>query len=87
LVPAGAGNATLDVRDVSDRGAEKTNAFDRALSPVPPGPTALTRASYVVLAVNGQAVTVLARSTRIRPSAPGAGFPRLVVWNGLLAPG
>ena len=49
-------------------GDEKAKVLDSVLRPVPCGPTAATRASYVVPAA-GQGVSSVVKSTRILPSA------------------
>jgi len=77
-LPADDGNVWLvgviDALHVS----EKENVFDTSLAVLPPGPTAETRASYTTPGT-GAGFSSDRNSTRILPSASGAGFPRPTV--------
>jgi hypothetical protein len=81
----------VDVRlcDVGDTLNEhvgaKLNVFDKGLAELPPGPTAATSATYTVPGT-GQPTNTDVRSTWMRPSELGAGFPNDTVWNGACAP-
>jgi hypothetical protein len=55
------------------------NGLDGVLVPVPPGPTALTRASLVVVVLRGHVGNVFDRLTCIKPVDAGVGLPRLFV--------
>jgi hypothetical protein len=58
--------------------------FEGELAADPPGPTAVTRASYVPAA--GHVVTIVDRSTVITLLASGAGLPSAYVCTGVLWP-
>jgi hypothetical protein len=58
--------------------SENANVFETSLALDPPGPTAATRASYTTPGM-GAGFSSETNSTRILPSASGAGFPRLTV--------
>ena len=60
--------------------AEYWNWFEARLVPVPPGPEAATRASYMTPALNGEIKGK--KFTLIFPSDCGAGLPRLTWVNG-----
>ena len=59
------------------QGEVNAKVLELVLRPVPFGPTAATRASYVVPAA-GQGLSRVVKSTRILPSPCGEGFPRFV---------
>jgi hypothetical protein len=61
------------------------NELEGSLRPLPVGPIAATRASYVPLG-SGQAASLWEKSTLILASDSGAGLPRSVVWKGWAAP-
>ena len=62
------------------QGAEYWNWFETRLVPVPPGPEAATRASYMTPGVSGD---IKGRKfTLIFPSDWGEGFPRLTPVTG-----
>jgi hypothetical protein len=67
------------------QGAENSNGFETELTALPPGPTADTRASYTTPGAGGVDIR-LRKLTRIRPSVPGDGLPRLTLSNGVVAP-
>jgi hypothetical protein len=62
-----------------------SNVFDRALLPVPLGPTAATTASYDTPSWSGVERSV-EKSTRIIPSLSGVGLPRFAVVKGVDPP-
>jgi hypothetical protein len=66
-------------------GEENANVFDSMLRPVPLGPIAATRASYVVPAA-GHGDSSVVKSTRILPSDCAAGLPRLATCTGWVPP-
>jgi hypothetical protein len=66
-------------------GAENENWFESELAAPPPGPRAVTRASYVTLG-GGTDPRRAMKSTRILPSLCGAGLLRFTVANGVAAP-
>jgi hypothetical protein len=74
-VPPPAATLADVVAIVGAQGAVYVNAFDRALTPDPPGPTAAIRAWYSTPEASGD-VRRDAKSTRTSPSGWGAGFPR-----------
>jgi hypothetical protein len=63
----------------------KVNWFDTVLAADPPHPTAETRASYVT-PPGGSVLVNAEKFTRIFPSVPGVGFPRLIDWIAVLPP-
>ena len=67
------------------QGEENANVFDSILRPTPAGPTAATRASYVVPGA-GHGVSSVVKSTRIFPSVCGAGFPSPTTCTGCAPP-
>jgi hypothetical protein len=79
LVPPEAARDTAVVDRAYEQGDVNVNGLEGLLWPVPPGPTATTRASSIVPGVSGHAGSVVARSTRMSPLLPGAGFPRVLV--------
>lgn len=68
----------LDGEIPGAQGTVNENPFDAVLAVTPPGPTAVTRASYVTPGVSG-AGSSGRKSTRIRLLASGAGLPRFTV--------
>ena len=58
---------------VTAQGFVNANWFETVLRPVPPGPTAATRASYVVPIGNPEKVVVM--SMRMTPLVFGVGLP------------
>jgi len=66
-------------------GDENANVFDSILRPTPAGPTAATRASYVVPGA-GHGVRRVVKSTRIFPSGCGAGLPSPTTCTGCVPP-
>jgi hypothetical protein len=66
-------------------GAVRAKVLDRSLVPLPPGPTADTRVSYMTPGVSG-VVRSETKSRRIMPSTSSAGFPRFTVWVGCVPP-
>ena len=54
---------------------ENANGFDGELREIPPGPVAATIATYSTPGVSGR-LRRLTNSSRMKPSAPGEGFPR-----------
>jgi hypothetical protein len=81
--------AAVKLCDVGDalnvHAGAKLNVFEKGLDELPPGPTATTSATYTVPGT-GQPTNTVVRSTWIRPSELGAGFPNGTVWNGACAP-
>jgi len=67
------------------QGTLHENGFDSALLDVPPGPTAVTSATYVRPGC-GSGLKTVARLTRIIPSDCGTGFPSETTWSGVVAP-
>jgi hypothetical protein len=68
--------------DGGEQAGENEKPFDAVLAVMPPGPTALTRASNIRPGV-GRLVSSGRKSTRMTLPAPGVGFPRLTVSNGI----
>jgi hypothetical protein len=66
-------------------GAVSAKVFDRSLVPLPPGPTADTRVSYMTPGVSG-VVSSETKSRRIMPSTSSAGFWRFTVCVGCVPP-
>lgn len=64
---------------------ENANVLDSLLRPTPLGPTAATRASYVVPAA-GHGFRRVVKSTRTLPSLCSAGLPRLATCTGCVPP-
>ena len=60
-------------------------SLDGALDEDPPGPTAMTRASYVT-PLGGQLVTIDVRLTVISPEASGVGLARLKEASAVVSP-
>jgi hypothetical protein len=58
--------------------------FEGELADDPPGPTAVTRASYVP--AGGQVVTMLERLSVMTLLESGVGFPSEYVWSAVLPP-
>ncbi len=77
--------ATLVGEIAELQGDENANVFDSVLRPTPAGPTAATRASYVVPGA-GHGVNSVVKSTRIFPSVCGAGFPNAATCTGCVPP-
>jgi hypothetical protein len=71
--------------DGVEQAGENEKLFEIVLGVVPPGPTALTRASNTRPGV-GRLLRSGRKSTRITLPAPGVGLPRLTVSNGTVEP-
>jgi len=71
--------ADVDKAKVHDEAELNVKVLDGVLVPVPPGPTATTRASLTVVVLRGQVGSAFERSTWIKPVDPGVGLPRLFV--------
>ena len=68
-----------------EHGVENVNGFDTAVGELPPGPSAVTRASYET--PQGSAgLSSGSRFIRILPSASGEGFPRLIERSTVVPP-
>ncbi len=80
-----AGTACPAVAIDAVQAAEKPNGFESPLSLLPVGPIAETRASYTTPA-DGSPLRRLMKLTRILPSGPGAGLPRLTLSQGTASP-
>jgi hypothetical protein len=65
-------------------GALYAKVFDRSLIATPPGPLAPTRASYITPEESG--FSSATKSTRISPSGPGSGLPRVTCCIALVPP-
>ena len=70
---------------VGAQGGVNAKVFDRGVGDVPPGPTALTIDSYTTPGVSA-VVNSATKSTRIMPSACGAGLPRSAFDTGVAPP-
>ena len=75
--------ATLD--SAGAHGAEDAKVLEIWLAELPPGPTADTRASYMVPPTSGT-VSREVNANRIKPSASGLGFPMSIEYDGMEEP-
>jgi hypothetical protein len=83
--PALAGTDALALASVDPHVSPSEKAFDGRLAAAPPGPTAVTRASYVTPG-GGQVVTTELKATVIVFDASGVGFPSEYVSSGVELP-
>ena len=84
LTPADVAENAVDASDV-EQAMAAWNWFDTALTAIPPGPDATTRASYMRPGVRAT-VSFERNSTRIFPSASADGLPMFRVWMALVCP-
>ena len=84
-LPVLAAAATVAPDDDRVAVQENWNWFETALPVRPPGPSAVTRASYTTPG-GGNATRTVVMSTVITSLASGAGFPSGADWNGCAAP-
>jgi hypothetical protein len=85
LVPPDAENPTVVDESAYVQPVANVNGFERLLTEEPVGPTAATRALYVVPGT-GAAVTYDDSGSVIVPVLSGVGSPRSVTMNGAVAP-